>query len=151
YAVHSLLQQTTDRTGKSFVYSIEFVFNADDTIGSLVFPPNSQAEGWYYFGAAALLITLAFLLTPSRRFASDEGSPASPFPVPTGYRSVTTKLLFVGWYGAITYITWGRDSWLFAFLWRYLPMFASLRVWGRFNIVLVPIIAWLVAVAYQAL
>jgi hypothetical protein len=152
YAMRSLMQQTADRSGRSFLYSTAFVFDADDTLGSLVFPPNSQAEGWYYFGIIGLLLTIVHIATTSPRFGPAPPDPPGPVsPTDTGHRSLATKVFFIAWFGTITYITWGRDSYLFILLWHYLPTFASLRVWGRFNIVLVPILAWLVAIAYQSM
>jgi hypothetical protein len=128
YKMSALMKQTTDRGGQSFEYSTGHVFDYRDTIGSWVFPPASNTEGWYYFGIInVLLILLAVVRRPRR-------------PV---------TLFLVLWFALITYITYGRNSYLFAFLWTYVPTFSSLRVWGRMNIILVPILAWLVAVAYQ--
>jgi hypothetical protein len=152
YAVQSLMQRTTDRAGKSFQYSTVFVFDRHDTIGSLVFPPNSQAEGWYYFGIVGLLLTIVYLVTTSRRLGLvQSNAEGSASPADTGYRSLAIRLFFVVWFGTITYITWGRDSYLFIFLWHYVPPLDTLRVWGRLNIVLVPILAWLVAIAYHSM
>src|SRR5262249_13252386 len=50
--------------------------------------------------------------------------------------------------GVISYITYGRHSYLFLLLWRFFPLFARLRVWGRMNIILVPLLAWLLSIAY---
>jgi hypothetical protein len=48
----------------------------------------------------------------------------------------------------VTYITYGKSSYLFALLWHYVPGISSLRVWSRMNIILVPILGWLLASAY---
>ena len=59
------------------------------------------------------------------------------------------QLMLLAWIGLITYITYGRASYLFIFLWYHVPMFSSLRVWSRMNIILVPILAWMLALAYS--
>ncbi|MFN2480238.1 MAG: hypothetical protein ABR554_01970, partial [Pyrinomonadaceae bacterium] len=43
-----------------------------------------------------------------------------------------------------------RRSYLFALLFKLMPLFSSLRAWGRLNIVLVPVLAWLLALAYTS-
>jgi hypothetical protein len=60
------------------------------------------------------------------------------------------KLFFLIWICIITYISYGRYSYLFKLLWEFLPGFSSLRVWGRLNIILVPILAWLSSIAYAS-
>jgi hypothetical protein len=60
------------------------------------------------------------------------------------------KLFFIIWICIITYISYGRHSYLFKLLWDYMPGFSSLRVWGRLNIILVPILAWLLSLAYAS-
>ena len=57
-------------------------------------------------------------------------------------------IALLAWILVITYITYGRWSYLFILLWHYVPMFSSLRVWSRMNIILVPMLAWLLAAAY---
>ncbi len=65
-------------------------------------------------------------------------------------RSAWIKPWFLLWIGVITYITYGEQSWLFIFLWKFMPGFSGLREWGRMNIILVPILAWLLALAYDS-
>ena len=59
-------------------------------------------------------------------------------------------LLLVVWIAIISYISYGKESYLFKLLWQYMPGFSSLRVWGRLNIILFRLIAWLLAMAYDA-
>jgi len=130
-SVKNLMSQTTDRTGKNFDYSTDFyIFNLTDTIGSLVYPPAAEAEGWYFFSITALLIILLYLFT---NFS----------------REVAVKIFFVLWTGIISYISHGKYSYLFIFLWKYMPGFSSLRVWGRLSIILLPILAWLLSLAFN--
>jgi hypothetical protein len=143
--IKRLMSQTIDRAGKDFEYSTSHIFNFKDTIGSLVYPPASSTEGWYFFSITALLIIAVYLF--SRRVPIGGKETQETAPVDTG--SLWVKLFFVVWFGLITYISYGRDSYLFVLLWKYMPGFSSLRVWGRLNIILVPILAWLLSVAFS--
>jgi len=133
-----LLSQTVDRGGASFAYSTEHEFTVTDTVGSLLFPPASQMEGWYYFGMAGLLVVAAYSLLVFLR----EGEPSGD-----------KRLLGIltAWYLLISYISYGKHSWLFTLLWDALPGFSSLRVWGRMNIILLPLLALLLAKAHAGL
>jgi len=144
--LQNLMAQTTDRTGKNFEYSTEHIFNFEDTVGSLVYPPVSQAEGWYFFSITAVLIIFLYLL----RYKSVASSEQKDILAPTNLNDKWVKLFFVIWIAVITYITYGRSSYLFIFLWKYMPGFSALRVWSRFNIILVPIIAALLSFAYAS-
>jgi hypothetical protein len=68
--------------------------------------------------------------------------------IPPYPRDPWLKLFFIIWIGTISYISYGRYSHLFLLLWKFMPGFSNLRVWGRLNIILVPIFAWLLSVAY---
>jgi hypothetical protein len=138
--VKHLVSQATDRGGTNFAYSTHHTFNFEDTLGSLVYPPAASTEGWYFFSITALLILLIYLF--ARKSPSSNDKSAAP-PC-----DLTTKLFFLVWFAAISYITYGRDSYLFALLWKYMPGFSRLRVWPRLNIILVPIIAWALSLAY---
>lgn len=123
--ISQLMRQTTDRNLADFDFSTQHVFNWTDSLGSLVFPPAAQIEGWYYFGALPLALIVVFLFYKRR------------------------PLLIVFWIAVISYITYGKFSYLFSLLWGYLPYFSHLRVWGRMNIILVPLFAWLLALSYE--
>jgi hypothetical protein len=139
-SIKNLMSQTIDRAGKDFGYSTEHVFDFTDTIGSLVWPPTAQVEGWYFFSITALLIVLLYLFTKSTgRFSADTHFSGG----------IAVKVFFVLWIGVISYITYGKHSYLFIFLWKYMPGFSSLRVWGRLNIILLPILAWLLSLAFN--
>jgi hypothetical protein len=138
--VRHLVAQATDRGGMDYAYSTEHTFTITDTIGSLVYPPAASTEGWYFFSITALLIIIVYMFA---RKSSLWGDDADFAPC-----NLTSKVFFLIWFGIITYITYGRDSYLFDFLWKYLPGFSRLRIWPRLNIILVPIIAWLLSLAY---
>lgn len=132
FKVQQLLNQTTDRGGNSYSYSTAHVFGFTDTVGSLVFPPAAQAEGWYYFGIANLILIVLTVI--NQKLIKQK-----------------TNLFLIGWTVIISYITYGKNSYLFDLLWKYLPGFGGLRVWGRLNIILVPILALLLAKAAASL
>ncbi len=129
--VSRLLSQTTDRGGENFAYSTAHEFTILDNIGSLIFPPAAQTEGWYYFGFVGLIIILFYcirtLIEKSRK------------------RDLVFLCGTLAWIAVIVYITHGKHSYLFKLLWEYLPGFSALRVWGRMNIILLPLIALLLA------
>jgi len=152
FQMSRLMRQTVNRGGGDFAYATEHEFRFVHTIGSLVFPPASQPEGWYYFGLLGFLLILLYLFGDPlaallARRAHNAAEHVKPAP---WYQDHRVKLFFIIWIAAISYITYGRDSYLFIFLWKYMPQFANLRVWGRLNIILVPIIAWLLALAYMS-
>jgi len=129
-----LIAQTAERPAADFAYSTKHQFTFEDTAGSLVYPPASAAEGWYFFSITALFVISLYLFTASKETGAN----------------LWVKSFFVGWFAVISYITYGRQSYLFEMLWKYLPGFASLRVWPRLNIILVPVFAWLLSIAYNS-
>jgi len=139
-SIKSLMSQTIDRAGKDFGYSTEHEFNLTDTIGSLIWPPAAQAEGWYFFSITALLIILLYLFSKSAGRSSSDSHFSG---------GIAVKVFFVLWIGVISYISYGKYSYLFIFLWKHMPGFSSLRVWGRLNIILLPILAWLLSLAFN--
>ena len=144
--VKSMLSQTVDRGGKNFGYSTSHVFNIKDTIGSLVYPPFSQAEGWYFFSITALLLILLYLLAFYRNRPTELETPENE---PAGFwQKWGFRLVLLFWLCVISDISYGRYSVLFKFLWNYMPGFSQMRVWGRLNIIMVPLLAWLLCRAY---
>ncbi len=130
-----LLERTAGRGGKDYDFSTSFKFNGFDSLGSLIFPPSAQADGWFYFGFTGLFLLTLYTVYVFRNRAS-----------------MRRDWLFIGiglgWFLVISLITYGRQSYLFDFLYRWLPGFDSLRVWGRLNIILVPLLALGAARAY---
>jgi hypothetical protein len=149
--IKHLMAETISRAGKDFKYSTQHVFNFEDTVGSLVYPPAASAEGWYFFSITGLLIILLYWLS-GRTTAHDRETGAGPKNtlIPPHPHNLWVKLFFLIWIGIITYISYGRYSYLFKLLWKFLPGFSSLRAWGRLNIILVPILAWLLSIAYTS-
>jgi hypothetical protein len=150
--IKHLMAETTDRTGKNFGYSTSHVFNLEDTVGSLVYPPAAQAEGWYFFSITGVLIILLYLLSgrTTAHNREETGNSKKVMLIPPNPRDLWLKLFFIIWIGTISYISHGRYSHLFILLWKFMPGFSNLRVWGRLNIILVPIFAWLLSTAYMS-
>jgi hypothetical protein len=135
--VQQLMAQTVDRTGSSYEFSIHASFDPIGTLGSFIFPPAAQAEGWYYFsmtGVMLLMVYIASLIINRRTRASE----------------FFFLLLASVWFIAISSITYARISPIFHFLWHYLPGFSSIRILGRMNIILLPILALLLARGYES-
>jgi hypothetical protein len=104
-----------------------------DSLGSLLFPPAAATEGWVYFSILGVLLIVLYLVSRG------QGSYFSPL----------VKIGFLVWIGVIVWITYGRESLLFRILWDVVPGFSNLRTWARLNILLVPILAWMLAISYQ--
>jgi len=152
--IKRLMADTIDRAGKDFHYSTSHVFNFEDTVGSLVYPPAASAEGWYFFSITGLLIILLYWLSSEsaerRTHDGETGTDNKNALIPPQPHNPWVKLFFFVWICIITYISYGRYSYLFKLLWEFTPGFSSLRVWGRLNIILVPILAWLLSIAYAS-
>ncbi len=142
-----LISMTSSRGGGDFSFSTTDDFSIIDTLGSLVYPPVSQAEGWYFFGFASVVLILVFLV--SRPWFKKEGWA-------TADGGKTWKHWFLNpwvagslsvFYLLVSYITYGKESYLFIFLWKYFPLFSNLRFIGRLNVVLLPVIAVLLAIS----
>ncbi len=148
--IKRLMAETTGRMENNFRYSTSHVFNLEDTVGSLVYPPAAQMEGWYFFSIMGVLVILLYWLS-GRTIAQNReetGSGEKEMSIPPSPRDPWLKLFFIIWIGIISYISYGRYSYLFLLLWKFMPGFSSLRTWGRLNIILLPIFTWLLSVAY---
>jgi hypothetical protein len=133
-----LMDRVTDRAGGDYSFSTSHLFGFIDTIGSLLFPPAANYEGWYYFSMLGFFLIVLFV---AGCFLEKK----------TRRQERNFVVLMLVWFLVISYISYGKQSYLFSFLWQYMPGFSSLRVWGRFSIVLLPIIALLIARSYEYL
>jgi hypothetical protein len=134
--IWQLLKQTADRTGSDYGYATFQNFDFQDTLGSFLFPPAAQAEGWFYFGMLGVFMLAIYL--------------AALFLNRTVPRPEKIFIVIGGaWIVLISAITYGKHSFLFDLLWSYMPGFSSLRVWGRMNVILLPVFAMLLARAYD--
>jgi hypothetical protein len=135
--MRELMIQTVDRAGSSYAFSAYASFDPIGTLGSFIFPPAAQAEGWYYFSITGVFLIIVYIAILIRRRRDQ----ASEF---------LFLLLSLVWFIAISAITYGRISPLFNLLWHYLPGFSSIRIFGRMNIILLPILSLLLARAYES-
>jgi hypothetical protein len=110
-----------------------YAFGWKDAANSLVFPMGASPEGCLYFGTAGLLLLVSYGHRALR------GEPSE--------RRLFTALL--GWYLVVTWISCGEGP-LFTLLMQALPGFSRLRVWGRLGIVLLPLLGWLLARAFDS-
>jgi len=151
FSIRNLMAQTTDRGGNDYNFAVAHIFNLQHTIGSLVYPLFASVEGVYFFSITALLIILLYFFTSGIKIIPPENQNNHKFP--SSYLScpnISVKIFFIIWLGLISYISYGRLSYLFLLLWKYMPGFSHLRVWPRLNIILVPILAWLLSLAYAS-
>jgi hypothetical protein len=135
-----MLDATTDRQGDNWDYSTEHEWTVIDVLGSLVYPPRASMEGWYFFGIVALSMMALFVIAsvwPSREQSSAEKVAIS--------RSRQFIIILGVWWLFLTLLTLGDQSPLFAAMWKFYPGFSSLRVWGRMNVILLPIFGLLLS------
>lgn len=135
--VQNLMSQTVDRGKPDFSYATIHQFGWIATLGSWIYPPVSPHEGWYYFGMITTLLVAIFLINLITGTIKER-------------RECIIGAVLVAWISIVTYFTWGRDSVLFTFVWHKVPVLDQLRVWARMNIILVPGISLLLALALRA-
>ena len=134
--VQVLMAQTVDRGTPNFKYATSYKFGPLQTLGSWIFPPASNMEGWYYFGIAATILIGFYGF-----------SVLANFGVTSRDRRLLTMLS--AWLALVNYFSWSGESALFTWAWHHLPVLNQMRVWGRMNIIDVPIIALLLALAMR--
>jgi hypothetical protein len=137
-AIRNLMTLTMDRGGSDVAYATAHSTGVLDTLGSLCFPPAASAEGWFYFGQLPLLLLILFAagaLDPRRLRTHDR------------HLALGAGLFLL----AFASVSWGANSPTFRLLWLAWPGFSSLRVWPRLNVILVPVLALLLARAWEAL
>lgn len=135
-----MLDATTDRKGGNWDYSTAHDWTVVDVLGSLVYPPRASMEGWYFFGVTALALVVLFAVVSFR-----PGAAQTPAATPATARSRRLLLGAGALWVFLSLLTLEENSPLFAIMWRYYPGFSSLRVWGRMNIILLPIFALLLS------
>jgi hypothetical protein len=135
YKMKLLMGQTLDRGGRSYEYATAHEFDPVDTVGSLLFPPVSHPEGWYYFGTAGLFLLILYAVHAC-----------------LNKKEKTARILLLSagaWMAVISWITYGKVSSLHWLLWTYLPGFSQLRTPARMNILLIPALCLVLARAYE--
>lgn len=142
-----LLSKTVARGGDDYAFSTMNDFNFIDSLGSLVYPPVSQTEGWYYFGFACLIIAIMYLISSPFLKYETWATPDKGKTWDFWYLNKFVKGILFGWVVIISYISYGHSSHLFNFLWTYLPYFSRMRYLSRINILLIPVLALLIAIS----
>ncbi len=137
-----LLNQVHRRAVKDYIYSTEHSFTIIDHIGSLVFPPISSPEGWYYWGILPLILIIYYFISRRNEFKGNSFYEER-------YLSIKTKFILGSFLFLIFLISLGRDTILFNFLWNYFPFFYAFRYWGRFTIVFIPIVCFIVVISLE--
>ena len=140
--ISQLVSITHGRNNTSVSFSHNVASNVYDQIGSWIYPPFSIAEGWYYFGAmAVLIITVIFLYNISFNIKNFKNN------YPINFFSIFLIFLII-----ISYqISNPIDSLIFETLWNNLEFIQNFRHFVRFNIVLVPFISLLLAYSINQL
>jgi hypothetical protein len=134
FHMQKLMAQTVDRDTPNFQYATSYKFGPLQTLGSWIFPPSSNMEGWYYFGIAATLLIGFFAISIQANFA-------------VALRQRRLFITIAAWLVFINYLSWSGESALFTWAWHHLPVLNQMRAWGRMNIIQVPILALLLAMA----
>jgi len=134
--MQDLMAQTVDRGTPNFNYATGNAFGWRNTVGAWIFPPVSNMEGWYFFGAGVTLLIgclVGGVLVRHPDYKARAGLVA----------------LVLSWMAFIIYFSWGRESVLFTWVWHHTPVLNQMRVWGRMSIILIPAIALLFSHAWQ--
>ena len=129
-----LLDATTNRTGADPLANAWYAFHLRDSFASLAYPVGASPEGCYYFGLAGVLLIALYVVGTLR--AGDRGE-----------RLLCAVLLV--WSLLVSSLSHAEDSGLFLVLKQIAPGLHRLRAWGRIGIVLLPLVAWLLARAFQ--
>lgn len=139
YHVTQLMQETSKRAGNNLEHALSYGFAWQDTAASIFFPPTAMPEGWFFFGSLAEFLVIIFLIL-------------QPFHSKVASRKLGwVRIFFAAWFIMISLLSYGEETFIFKLFYAILPFFTQLRAWSRLNIVLVPIFAWLVAIAWQSL
>jgi hypothetical protein len=140
-----LLQQVYRRGARDYFYSTEHTFSWVDHLGSLVFPPIASPEGWYYFGILPLALVIYYFVTPRKKSRLDIVSGIEN----NWFLSKGVKLFLGFMIFLIITISFGKESFIFNTLWNYFPYFYAFRYWGRFTILLIPIIGFILTASIE--
>ena len=132
-----LLEQTSDRGGGNWDYSTQHRFGIWEYAGSIVVPPTSSPEGWFYFGTAGVVVIgLAWLILWRERRLGQHA------------RRIAMTCVWFAW---IIFFGLGASNPVFRFVWETVPLVDTLRVWPRINIFLIFPLAILLGFSIQVI
>jgi hypothetical protein len=137
-----LLNSVYRRGTRDFFYSTEHSFSWIDHLGSLVYPPIAAPEGWYYFGILPLIFFFYYFAISKKDL--EAGGDVNPWYLSNGIKIFLGVLLFF-----FVSISIGKESPLFIFLWNYFPFFYGFRYWGRFTLMFLPVISFVLAASIE--
>lgn len=132
--VKQLLDATTGRTGADPLANAWYAFHLRDSFASIAYPVGASPEGCYYFGVVGVLLIALHVVGTMR--AGERGE-----------RLLCAALLV--WCLLVSSLSHAEDSGLFLVLKEIAPGLHRLRAWGRIGVVLLPLVAWLLAFAFQ--
>ena len=132
--VKQVIDAAAGRTSMDPAANAWFAFHLRDSLSSLAYPVGASPEGCYYFGMAGVLLIALYLVDTVR--AGERGE-----------RLLCAVLLV--WCLIVSSLSHAEDSGLFLVLKEIAPGLHRLRAWGRIGIVLLPLVAWLLARAFQ--
>ena len=117
---------TRDRNLNDINFSFMHGANLTEHLGSLLYPPISTAEGWYYMGIinSVLIVTFlaSYILFKNLRVRNKT------------YLIFFSIILFF-----VTYqFAASENSIIFKLAWEQLSIIQNIRAWIRMNIILIP-------------
>ncbi len=136
--IQEIMDITRDRNLENITFSKIISSGLTDHIGSWIYPPMSQAETNYYFGAIVSLLILTYFVT----FILKKNKSIFEF-----YFCVFFLLFFF----LNFQISNSENSILFEFIWNKVDLIKNIRAFGRINILLLPLIAVIICFAIKNL
>ncbi|MHC1784935.1 MAG: hypothetical protein AB9891_19650 [Anaerolineaceae bacterium] len=112
-----------------------------DMVGSLVFPPITSPETWFYIGFLPLILIVNYFCSTRSTFSQTEPDKSGGF----WYLSTGVKIYLAAFFLFLLSFELGSASPLFHFLWEHFPFFSFIKNWGRINILLIPLLGFALA------
>ena len=136
FGIQEIMDITRDRNIENLTFSKIISSGLIDHLGSWIYPPMSQAETNYYFGAITSLLILTYFVT----FILKKNKSNFEF-----YFCVFFSLFFF----LNFQISNSENSILFEFIWNEVDLIKNIRAFGRINILLLPLIAVIICFAIK--
>ncbi len=131
FGIQEIMEITRDRNAQDINYSRIINSDAIDHLGSWIFPPISQAETNYYFGAIITIIIFIYFIS----FNSKKNKSNFEF---------VFLIFFLSFFILNFQISNSQNSLLFEFIWNKIDFIKNIRAFGRINILLLPLMAVLI-------
>ncbi len=133
FKIKELMKITRDRNLNDINFSLSGSSNITDQLGSWVFPPVANTEGWYYFGIVITLLIIFLFFSNLKK------------------NKVENKYLFffLALFVIVYQFSASQSSLIFSFIWTKIDFIQNFRFWVRSNIILVPIISILIAFSLE--